>query len=342
MRILIIGGTGFIGIGVLRQLHDEGHELMVFHRGQAEASLPPAVQQVSGDRRELKTFVPIFRHFSPQVALDVIPYSERDALELLQTLRVITDRVVALSSQDVYRAYGIFTCLEEGLLEPVPYDEVAPLRTHLYPYRAIASGPDDLKYNYEKILVERAVMNEPELRGTILRLPKVYGPGDGHHRLFDYLKRMDDGRRAILLGEAQSEWRWTRGYVEDVAAAIAQAITDERAAGRIYNVGESEALSEKEWVRAVGNAAGWDGEIVTLPEEKLPEHLAVPGYNWHQSLAAETSHIRIELGYEEKISREEALRRAIEWERNNPPGEFGAKRFDYEAEELALSRIGNR
>ncbi len=272
------------------------------------------------------------------MALDVIPYSEQDALTLMQTMRGITDRVVALSSQDVYRAYGIFTRLEEGLLEPTPYDENAPLRSRLYPYRALALGPDELSYHYEKILVERAVMNEPDLPGTILRLPQVYGPGDSHHRLFDYLKRMDDGRQWILLGDTQCEWRWTRGYVENVAAAIALAVTDERAAGGIYNVGEPKALSEAEWVRVVGDTAGWNGAIVAMPEEILPAHLASP-YNWRQSLAAETSRIRTELGYQEKIPPEEAQQKAVEWERANPPVEIDAKRFDYAAEDLALSRL---
>jgi nucleoside-diphosphate-sugar epimerase len=338
MRILVIGGTGFIGARVLRHLLDEGHKVMVFHRGQTETSLPPTIERIIGDRRALPSFAARFRQFSPQVTLDVIPYSEQDALELMQTLRGITERVAALSSQDVYRAYGLFTRIEDGLLEPTPYEENAPLRTRLYPYRALALGPDELSYHYEKILVERAVMNEPEMPGTILRLPQVYGPGDRHHRLFEYLKRMDDGRRAILLGEAQCCWRWTRGYVENVAAAIALAVTDERAAGRIYNIGEPEALTEAEWVSAIGKVVGWDGEIVTMPEGMLPAHLAAP-YDWRQSLAAATRRIRDELGYEEKISRDEALRRAVEWERANPPDEIDAKRFDYGAEDLALSRL---
>jgi nucleoside-diphosphate-sugar epimerase len=338
MRILVIGGTGFIGARVLCRLVDQRHEVMVFHRGQTETSLPPTLRHVYGDRSALPSFGAAFRQFSPQVTLDVIPYSEQDALTLIQTLRGITERVVALSSQDVYRAYGIFTRLEDGILEPTPYGEKAPLRTHLYPYRALALGPAELSYHYEKILVERAVMNESELRGTILRLPQVYGPGDRQHRLFGYLKRMDDGRRSILLGEAQCKWRWTRGYVENIASAIALAVTDERAAGRIYNVGEPEALTEAEWVGTVGNATRWDGEVVAMPEEMLPAHLAAP-YDWRQHLAAETSRIRTELGYQEMIPREEALRRTVEWERANPPGEFDAKRFDYADEDLALSRF---
>jgi len=53
---------------------------------------------------------------------------------------------------------------------------------------------------------------------------RVYGPGDNQHRIFEYLKRMDDGRTAILL-TGPGGWRWSRGYVENVAAAIALAAT---------------------------------------------------------------------------------------------------------------------
>src|SRR5215468_5184332 len=103
MRILVIGGTGFIGAHVLRHLLDKGHEVMVFHRGQTETSSAAPIQYIFGDRRTLPAFTAKFRQFSPQVTLDVIPYSEADTMTLTQTLRGITGRVVALSSQDVYR-----------------------------------------------------------------------------------------------------------------------------------------------------------------------------------------------------------------------------------------------
>ena len=86
-------------------------------------------------------------------------------------------------------------------------------------------------------------MGAPDLLGTVLRLPAVYGPGDYQHRLFAYVKRMDDWRPAVLLGEGMASWRWTHGYVEDMASAIALAVTDERAAERVYNVGEQDPPS---------------------------------------------------------------------------------------------------
>jgi hypothetical protein len=62
---------------VLRKLIDEGHEAMVFHRGQTDTSLPPTIQHITGDRRALPSFAAEFRQFSPQVALDVIPIRNR-------------------------------------------------------------------------------------------------------------------------------------------------------------------------------------------------------------------------------------------------------------------------
>ncbi len=116
-------------------------------------------------------------------------------------------------------------------------------------------------------------MNDPDIEGTVLRLPFVYGPGDYQHRIFEFLKRMDDKRPAILLDQDRANWRWTWGYVEDVAAAISSAATDRRATGRIYNVCEKVSLTQAERVDAIAIAAGWNGRIVALAGDQLPDHL---------------------------------------------------------------------
>lgn len=337
MRILVIGGTGFIGSYVLRRLIEDGHNVAVFHRGQTEAELPPAVQHIYGERRDLSTFVADFKESAPDVVLDMIPYAEHDALTLMETFRGMAKRVVAISSMDVYAAYGRFMHREHAEPELTPFDEDAPLRSNLYPYREYAQAADDLMYNYDKILVERVVMNDSKLPGTILRLPKVYGFGDNQHRAFEYVKRMDDGRPAIVLDGRKAQWRWTRGYTENVAVAIALAVTNEQAANRIYNVGEADALTEAEWVRELGRAAGWDGEVVSAPRDILPQHLA-EDYDYRHHLAADTSRIREELGYAEPVSREEALKQTVAWERGDPPRNIDVEKFDYAAEDAALMK----
>ena len=335
MRVLVIGGTGFIGTRVVERLLAAGHDTAIFHRGETNAELPPDVCHILGDRQRLFDFRDEFKQLAPQVVLDVIPYVEQDALTVTQTLSGIAERVVAISSQDVYRSFGILWHLENTPANVTPIGEAATLRSVLYPYRALAAGTDDLKYNYDKIPVEQVFVSDADLSCTVLRLPAVYGIGDTKHRLFDYLKRMDDGRPVILLESDFARWRWTRGYVENVADAIALAVTDERAKDRTYNIGEPEALTETEWLKSIAQAVGWNGEIIAMPRAELPEHLK-PRIWFDHDLYVDTTRIRIELDYKERVSRNEALLRTIAWERANPPTDLEPHQFDYAAEDAAL------
>jgi nucleoside-diphosphate-sugar epimerase len=337
MRILVIGGTSFSGPHVVRRLVDMGHQIALFHRGETEADLSKGVKHILGDRRNLSDFANQLKRFAPQVVLDMIPATEQDARGVMSIFRSVAKRVIAISSQDVYLAYGRLIGIEPGLPEPVPLNEDSPLRRKLYPYRH-QTKPGDRLYDYEKILVERVFMDDPELPGTILRLPMVYGPGDRQHRLFQYLKRMDDKRPAILLEQDMADWRWSKAYVENVAAAVVLAVTDQNATRRIYNLGEKENLCEADWVKEIGAAAGWKGKVVTLPRDRLPERL-LPDINTDQHLVVDTSRIRQELGYREEVSRGEGLRRTIDWEREHPPEKPDPKMFDYAAEDALLAEL---
>jgi nucleoside-diphosphate-sugar epimerase len=188
---------------------------------------------------------------------------------------------------------------------------------------------------YDKIPVERAIMNDPELAGTILRLPMVYGPGDMFHRLHAYLKRMDDGRPAILIQQDAAQWRGPRGYVENVAAGIALAATASKAAGRIYNLADPQPFSELGWVQQIARVAGWTGSVLPVSADLIPAHLKLP-YNSAQHWSMSSARIREELGYAEPVPLEAALARAIEWQRANPPSQIDPSQFDYAAEDAAF------
>lgn len=334
MRVLVIGGTRFIGPRAVHRLCDMGHDVAVFHRGVTEAGLPPRVQHLHGDRRELAAHAAAFRTFAPDVVLDMTAFTELEARTLVDTMRGLAGRIVVISSQDIYRAYGVFYRSEEGPVDPLPAKEDSPLREKLYPYRGDGRGLDD----YEKILVERAVTDVPGLPATVLRLPMVYGEGDYQHRLLFELQRMDDGRPAILLEERFARWRWTRGYVENIAAAIALAVTDARATGRVYNLGDPNALAYADWVRVIGRNAGWARELLLLPEDRLPARLRPLSANYEQHLIADTGRIRVELGQREPVARDEALVRTIAWERAHRPRDVGTL-LDYAAEDAALAAL---
>ncbi len=342
MRILIIGGTRFIGPPVVRCLHEQGHTLWLFHRFPSMIEFPPDVEHILGDRYQLADFTHIFRRIEPDVVLDMVPLAEADAQAVIDVFQGITGRIVTISSQDVYRAYGRVNGTEPGEPDEIPLIEESPLRANLFPYRGetprTSDDPRRWMDEYEKILVERVVMENGVLPGTVLRLPMVYGPGDYQHRLYVYLKRMDDQRPAIIMSEQLARWRWTRDYVENTAAAIALATIDQRAEGRMYNLGEVPALSMAQWIHEIGQIVGWAGKVITAPDYQLPEDLqSQAGLDQH--LVADSSRVRAELGFREVIPHIEGLRRTIAWERANPPEYLDPNQFDYATEDLILARL---
>ena len=124
------------------------------------------------------------------------------------------------------------------------------------------------------------------------------------------------------------------GHVENVAAAIALAASSEKAAGRIYNVAEWPAYSELEWAKKIAAAMNWDGDFIVLPRERTQKHLLQPGNN-AQHWVASSERIRSELGYNEALGLEDAIRGTIAWESSNPPSEAAMPQFDYAAEDAA-------
>ncbi|MBM2850793.1 MAG: NAD-dependent epimerase/dehydratase [Anaerolineales bacterium] len=125
------------------------------------------------------------------------------------------------------------------------------------------------------------------------------------------------------------------GHAEDVAFAITLAVVNNRAAGRIYNVAEVQALSGEEWVRHIALAAGWNGKIVVVPKGLLPIESDL-----FQHWVVDTTGIRQELGYTETVPQAAAFRRTIAWQRAHPPEEIDPAEFDYSAEDAILAEMG--
>jgi nucleoside-diphosphate-sugar epimerase len=134
MRALVIGGNGFIGTPLVRELLNDGHDVAVFHRG-AEVSSNQKPLQIRGHRNRLPDYEDELRRFAPEVIIDMVLCSGEQARQLIAVADKINARVVAISSMDVYRAWGVVHGSEPGGLEPMPITEDAPLRTarQVYP-----------------------------------------------------------------------------------------------------------------------------------------------------------------------------------------------------------------
>ena len=342
MKVLVIGGTNFIGPHVVRQLIEMKHEVTVFRSGQTQAALPKEVKWLKGDRHHLSKYRAQFQKLAPQVVLDMIPYTAKDAQGVVNTFKDIAQRVVAISSQDVYRARDIIWQRETGIIDPTPLTENSPLRSQLYPYLGFSDDP--FAQDYDKIPVERVLMSATDLPATIIRLPMVYGAGDYQHRLYPYLKRMEDNRPAIVLEEKLARWQGCYGYVENVAYAIALAVNEEKAKGRIYNVAELPGSTEADLVKAIAHIVGWQGKVVILPKTQMPDTWKFKA-NLDQHWVTNSTTIRTELGYTEIVDRHEALRRTIVWEREHPPEAVSeqdrSRLLDYKDEDAILANLNS-
>src|SRR5437868_1707258 len=98
MRLLIIGGTNFIGSAVVRRLREKEHTVAVFHRGQTNLASIEGVEEILGDCDHLAERTTDFRRFAPDVVIDMIAYGDDHARMLLDTFRGIAQRVVVISS----------------------------------------------------------------------------------------------------------------------------------------------------------------------------------------------------------------------------------------------------
>lgn len=134
-----------------------------------------------------------------------------------------------------------------------------------------------------------------------------------------------------------ASWRWSRGYVENVADAVVLAAMSPAAAGLTYNVAPIETLTEHEWIEAIAEAYGWEGKVVAAPPQALPENLRA-AFDTDQHIVLDSTRIRSGLDYAESVSLRDALQQTVEWERANPPLSPPSGP-DYEAEDAVLARL---
>ena len=317
MKILVIGGTGFIGTFVVKQLQALGIEVGLVTRGLSPTDIDQSTVTIfKGNRSRLVNLHKDIEAWQPDAVIDLIAYNSQDAWQLVQTFRDLQARIVLISSGDVYHAYDMFRATIEGN-EAGELTEQSPLRSQLYPFRKNLNPdtPQNIQfYNYDKIPAERIVLAEPDVDYTILRIPAVYGPNDRQHLFASVLMPMLAGQPTIRLEEKKAAWKWTKSYVENVASAIVLAATREEAANKIYNVGSNVLYTELEWFNKLAELTGWDGKVDIRRIEDMPEQEREP-LNYEQHLPLNDDLIRKELGYTEIVNETDGLKATIEYTR---------------------------
>jgi nucleoside-diphosphate-sugar epimerase len=321
VRIVVLGGTRFIGRATVEELAAAGDDLLVAHRGELEPADLPRVRHLHCDRAQLEAHAAELADFGPDAVVDCRALTRTDAEIALSAMPGVTQWIV-ISSVDVYRAFG--AVLEDRETDPVPIDEESPVRTERYPYR----GRVPERYDYDKLDVEDVYLP----RGAIvLRLPMVYGERDYQLREEFILRRVRAGRRRIPFGAGS--WLTCRVYVRDVARAVRLAL-GAPALGCVLNVCEDRTYSIRLWSQMILDAAGFDAELVRVADDVLPDdlkptgtvlqHIATSAYKARKLLAWTTS------------DPVESLRTTVRWHIDHPPAVSDA---DFAADDLALASV---
>ena len=248
MRVLILGGTRFVGRHVAQMLLDGGSEVTVLHRG-VTGDAPPGTKTVIGDRSQADGLAGLGDGRYDAV-LDLSAYFSdwtRAAAEAL------TDRVahyVFISSGAVYRPSA-----------QLPWPETTPF------------GPSPIwgRYGEEKIASERLLWDAHaagHFAVTAFRFPFILGPGNFADRESFAFSRLEAGRSILLPGGGTALNQFV--YAEDVARALVASLErPDRTGGEAYNCTHRSAITNRGWVELCADVAGREAQLVPIDEEVL-------------------------------------------------------------------------
>ena len=322
MKVVVFGGTRFIGRAIVEELAGAGHDVLIVHRGKLEPDDMPPVRHLHAERMELGAHRDELAAFKPDAAVDCRALTRADSEAVLGALPGGL-RLVVISSVDVYRAFGALN--DDRETDPVPLDESSPVRPDRYPYRGKMPGMDE----YDKLDVEDVYV----ARGaTSVRLPMVYGEHDYQLREEFILRRVRAGRRRIPFGSGS--WLACRAYVRDVARGVHLVLKTPAAAGQVLNLCEDRTYSMRMWSRMILDAAGSEAELVRVADELLPEDLKPTG-TMTQHILASAQKARSMLGWKTSDPMD-SLQTTVDWHLTNPPKDAD---LDFSTDDRALSSV---
>lgn len=218
MRVLILGGTQFIGRHVVEALLAANHRVSVFTRGRTPAALPEPVERLRGDRDDAEAGLHALRGRTWDVCVDLSGYTPRQVRPSAASLRDDIGRYVFVSA---VRVYGDPT--ERPVRES---------HARLQPAAEDVTVVDDETYGALKVACEDIVGGIYAERCTILRPQSVVGPFDPVDRLSYWVRRAGEGGAMLAPGDGSDHLQFVD--VRDVARFVRTVVEDDR--GGIFNL----------------------------------------------------------------------------------------------------------
>jgi 2'-hydroxyisoflavone reductase len=327
MKVLVIGGTLFIGRQLVKELCNAGHDVAVMHR-QPKHGHARRVENLVADRNDPEAVRQALAGRRFDVVYDNVYDWERGttAAQVEATVRACGDRISRYIFMSSVAAYG------DGL-------------NH---YEGDALAPDNHPEAYvrNKAMTERMLFRLHQRHGlpvTTFRPPFVYGPGNPFYREAFFWDRMRLGRPIIIPGDGHRLMQFV--YVKDLVRALVRAMEVPNAVGEAFNIGDARPLTQAEFVQALAAAAGKTANMVRMPREMIVQaggnpmgepayfgfYLDVPPITEKMGKAARVLGIRL-------TPFETGLKETRRWYlRHQPPRQFD---FTFEDRLLALAAHG--
>jgi 2'-hydroxyisoflavone reductase len=184
LKILILGGTGFIGPHMVRYALDRGHDVTLFNRGKSNTQLFPEIENLIGDRNgDLESL----RGRNWDVCMDNNASNPDWVAYSTKFLQDAVDRYFYVSSRSAYAD-----------LSAIPMHSGAP--TFTYETAGVEPGAEPLPYGLRKALCERETLAVFGDRATVVRPGLIIGPGDPTDRFTYWPVRIQRGGEVLSPG----------------------------------------------------------------------------------------------------------------------------------------------
>jgi 2'-hydroxyisoflavone reductase len=261
VRILVLGGTSFVGRAIVEDALRTGADVTLFGRGKTGPELFPDLRRLIGDR-DTGDYAAL-RTGSWDAVVDVSGYVPRHVGQAMDALAERTGRYLFISSHAVYRLDGIGPGSTEDTPRRPPVRDTEEL--------------SDATYGPLKVACEDDVMARYGARATIVRPGKVAGPHDPQRGLTYWARRAAEGGRVALPGDPRQPVQIVDS--RDLARLVVQLISDGRP-GAFHAVGPAIPVTLGELIETCARVAGTNVEIVPVPPTTAPAFFPLIRTNW--------------------------------------------------------------
>jgi len=236
MNVLVVGGTGFIGTALCRELADRDHEVAALSRTPYDADLPGGVERVAGDVTAYDSIAAAFEG--------------RDAVYFLPALSALFRPPRGRSHDGVHR---------EGTENAVRAAEAHGVERYVQLSGIHADPAAETDYLRAKGRAEE-VVRASDLDWTIVRPGIVFGDGDEFR---DFLKLITTPRVTALPGGGETEYQPI--WVGDLVPMLGDCVEDDAHVGRTYELAGPERVTLHECVKMVYAAEGRSVDVIGVP-----------------------------------------------------------------------------